>query len=319
MEPIASLAGKDPLTVVVTDSGLGGLSVAADIERRARSTGAYHSLRIIFANALPELRRGYNTMESVEDKIRVFDDALAGIVRCFRPDLILVACNTLSVLVPRTRSAGDVPVLGIVEAGVAMLEERLRAVDGSTAIVFATETTVEAGVHRALLVDRGIGAQRIVVQACPYLAREIENDAASELVASSIERFAATAVGRLPRSGGAIIAGLCCTHYGYCASQFLAALRPLVSGAVEVVNPNERMSGVLFPPGTRAAAGGTTEVSIRVVSRALITDEEVRSIATLIEPASSASAAALRGYERNRELFPFDERSLESSASARLG
>jgi glutamate racemase len=319
MDRIARVTGRDSITVLVTDTGLGGLSVAADIERRARTTGAFRSLRIIFANALPEARRGYNTMASVADKVRVFDDALAGMIRCYRPDLVLVACNTLSVLIPRTRSAQGVPVLGIVELGVAALEERLRANDDSTAIIFATETTVEAGVHRAMLVDRGLGAERIVQQACPLLAREIENDAASDIVASSIERFAAEAMAQVVRKGDAIIAGLCCTHYGYCAAQFLAALRPLARGTVEMVDPNLRMSRALFPPGRKPATGGSSEVSIRVVSRALIHDFEVRSIAALIEPVSTSAAAALRGYERNRELFPFDESSLEPSHAPQVG
>jgi len=46
---IARLAEKDSITVLVTDSGLGGLSVCADIESRARQTGLYRQIRIIFA------------------------------------------------------------------------------------------------------------------------------------------------------------------------------------------------------------------------------------------------------------------------------
>jgi glutamate racemase len=305
-ETIAEIARKDAITVLVTDSGLGGLSVAADIERRARTSGAYRSLHIIFANALPEASRGYNRMPTVERKVQVFDDALAGMVRWYKPDVILVACNTLSVLIPRTRGAQGTPLLGIVAMGVDMLEEKLKADPASSAIIFGTETTVAAGTHRSMLIDRGIAPERIVLQACPNLAGEIEADAKSDVVQTMIDLYASEAMGNLSRKDAAVVAGLCCTHYGYCGKEFAEALRPLATGGVQVVNPNERMSDVLFPAGKKPFAG-TPEVTVRVVSRAFISEVEIRSIGSLLEAASSATSAALNVYERKADLFPFDE------------
>jgi glutamate racemase len=302
--PLAGIAKRGSITVVVTDSGLGGVSVAAEIERRARETGAYRSMRIVFANALPEARRGYNTMASDDDRARVFAAALAGMSRAFRPDLILVACNTLSVLLPRVPYAAGSPVLGIVGLGVNMLEERLRAVPESSAIDFGTETTAAAGTHSAMLVERGVEPGRVVTQACPLLAREIESDATSAAVASMVDRFAGEAMGRIARPVENVIAGLCCTHYGYVADRFAEAVLRHGARMVEVANPNRRMSEVLFPAGARPGAGGA-DVSVRVVSRAEITGAEVRSIAALIEPISVPTAAALRAYERDTSLFPF--------------
>lgn len=306
LERITRIAGSDPVTVLVTDSGLGGLSVVAEIERHARDTGDIRSLRIVFANALPEARRGYNTMGSVEEKTRVFSAALDGMTRAFLPDVVLVACNTLSVLLPRIRVAADVSVLGIVELGVDALEERLRAVDDSTAVIFGTETTVVAGAHRSMLLGRGIEEERIVTQACPRLASEIEADAASDRVAAMIDRFAAEALGHVTWTSDAVVAGLCCTHYGYCAGQFLEALRRNGAERSEVVNPNQRMAHALFHEGSasRGVGGG---VSIRVVSRAEISNAEVRSIASLIDATSAATAAALRAWECRRDLFSLDE------------
>ena len=106
-QAVARLAERDSITVLVTDSGLGGLSVCADLDHRARATGRYRVLNIIFCNALPEASQGYNRMPSVERKIRVFDDALAGMARWYGPDALLVACNTLSVLIPRTTFVQD--------------------------------------------------------------------------------------------------------------------------------------------------------------------------------------------------------------------
>ena len=223
---IARVAQKDSITVLVTDSGLGGLSVCADLDARVRRTGAYRKVRIIFANALPESNRGYNRMKTTEEKVRVFDAALHGMARTFSPDVILVACNTLSVLIPQTGfvATSRIPVLGIVETGVGMLFEQLSADPASTAVIFGTETTIGADTHRRLLIERGIDPGRLVTQACPNLAGAIETDVRSGRVSAAITGFASEAAGKISPGTGRVLAGLCCTHYGYAAGQFQAAL-----------------------------------------------------------------------------------------------
>lgn len=305
-QAVAGLAERDSITVVVTDSGLGGLSVCADLDRKARATGRYRVLNIIFCNALPEANQGYNKMPSVERKVRVFDDALAGMARWYAPDAILVACNTLSVLIPRTAFAASspVPALGIVEMGVDAMAEKLDADSASTAIVFGTETTIAAGTHRELLLARGFGADRIVTQACPDLAGEIESDARSETVSTAIDLFAGEALGKVSRERSPVVAGLCCTHYGYCEEMFVSSLRGAGAANVTVVNPNSRMGDVLFPAGP-VERHVSLQITVRVVSRAVITPAEVASIGALLEPVSSATASALRAYELKRDLFPY--------------
>jgi len=305
-QAVARLAERDSITVLVTDSGLGGLSVCADLDHRARATGRYRVLNIIFCNALPEASQGYNRMPSVERKIGVFDDALAGMARWYGPDALLVACNTLSVLIPRTAfvQSSPLPVLGIVEMGVDAMTERLSADSTSTGIVFGTETTIATGTHRDLLLARGIAADRIVTQACPDLAGEIETDARSETVSTAIDRFAGEAMGSVGRKGSPLVAGLCCTHYGYCGEMFGSSLRRAGAADVTVVNPNSRMSDVLFPGGA-ARRSTSPQITVRVVSRAVITPAEAASIGRLLEPVSPATAAALRAYELKRDLFPY--------------
>jgi glutamate racemase len=305
-QSVARLADRDSLTVLVTDSGLGGLSVCADLDQKARATGRYRVLNIIFCNALPEASQGYNRMPSIERKIRVFDDALAGMVRWYAPDAILVACNTLSVLIPRTAfvHSSPVPVLGIVEMGVEVMAEKLSGESTSTVIIFGTETTIAAGTHRDLLLARGIAPDRIIAQACPDLAGEIEADARSETVATAIDLFAGEAMESVLRKGGPLVAGLCCTHYGYCGEMFGSSLRSAGADDVVVVNPNSRMSDALFPAGA-SGRYPAPQVTVRVVSRAAITPAEQASIGRLLEPVSQATAAALRTYELKRDLFPY--------------
>ncbi len=303
---IARLAEKDTLTVLVTDSGLGGISVCADIESRARQTGMYSQLRIIFANALPESSQGYNKMKSTAEKVRVFDAALHGMARWYKPDVILVACNTLSVLIPQTTfvDTTSVPVLGIVETGVEMLFERLSADPNSSAVIFATETTIGAGTHRKLLIEKGIDSMRLVPQACPDLAGEIEMDAGSDLVSSSIGAFVGDATLRLRTGTANVLAGLCCTHYGYVAKTFEGALRECGIEGVEIVDPNSRMGDILFPPG-KLRRSEKPDIHVAVVSRAIIVPAEISSISTLVESLSPATAAALRTYTVQRDLFMY--------------
>jgi len=304
---IARLAERDTLTVLVTDSGLGGLSVCADIESRARQSGHYRRMRIIFANALPESNRGYNRMKSTAEKIAVFDGAMRGMTRWYAPDAILVACNTLSVLIPETPFIGSspIPVLGIVETGVSMLEERLAGDPGSSAIIFGTETTIDADTHRKLLIAKGIDSQRVVSQACPNLAGEIEADTQSDMVRTIIDLAVSDAVGKLAGRGGTVLAGLCCTHYGYVARQFGESLRDQGVARTEIVDPNARMADVLFPHGGERRSD-KPDITVEVVSRAFISPTETASIGALLEPVSPATATALKNYTLNKDLFPFD-------------
>src|SRR5450759_529752 len=96
---------KPDVTIVVTDSGLGGLSVAADLAARLPASGIVRSARIVFVNAEPDVALGYNDMKLEADKVRVFDAALAAMETRYKPDLILIACNTLSVVYPGTAHA----------------------------------------------------------------------------------------------------------------------------------------------------------------------------------------------------------------------
>jgi glutamate racemase len=304
---IARLAERDSITVLVTDSGLGGLSVCADIESRARQTGLYRQIRIIFANAIPESNRGYNRMKNTADKIRVFNEALKGLAGWYAPDGILVACNTLSVLIPQTPFVAStaIPVLGIVETGVEMLYKRLVKEPKSTAIIFGTETTIEAGTHRQKLIEKGIDSARLVQQACPNLAGEIEADAQSDLVRTAVDLFVSDALERMSRKDDRVLAGLCCTHYGYVATQFGESLRSQGVADAEIIDPNARMSDVLFPPG-KPRRSNTPDIRVEVVSRAVIAPAEITSIGALVDPVSPATAAALRNYTLKRDLFPFD-------------
>jgi glutamate racemase len=193
-----------------------------------------------------------------------------------------------------------VPVIGIVELGVEMIAERLLRDPASTAVVFGTETTIGEKSHKLQLMARGIDSSRIAVEACPGLAGEIQTDPASDIVRSYIGMFVDEAVSTIKRSH-TIIAALCCTHYGYCSAQFAAAFAGEGYQA-EILNPNERMAALLFAP-ERDARFLLSRVSVRVVSRVVLSEQERAAIGALIRQEAPLTADALAQYQRLADLF----------------
>ncbi|NLH76453.1 MAG: EamA family transporter, partial [Acidobacteria bacterium] len=143
--------------VVLTDSGLGGLSICAGLERRLRTAGGGRRFDLVYVNAWPDEGRGYNDLPGDAARAAVFDRALAAMAR-YRPDLVVIACNTLSVVYEKTDFARSpvAPVTGIVDAGVELFAEALSGDPAATLVLFGTRTTVASGEHVRRLAARGI-------------------------------------------------------------------------------------------------------------------------------------------------------------------
>src|SRR5688572_1547992 len=117
-------------------------------------------------------------MPSREVKLQTFDRFLTNVTERYTPDFIYVACNTLSVLLPDTPYFQNavIPVKGIVETGAGLLLRELQADPQSVAMIFGTQTTIDAGVYPRLLEEQGVDVSRIISQACPGLADTISED-----------------------------------------------------------------------------------------------------------------------------------------------
>jgi len=303
---LEKLRAKDSLTLLITDSGLGGLSVAAGIEQKAREEKSFAHLRLVFFNAQPAVGVGYNKMKSREQKVRVFDDVLKGMCDRYSPDAIFIACNTLSVVYPFTRFSrtSSIPVVGIVGMGVDMIAEALAKDATATALIFGTETTIAADAHREGLLKKGIAPDRIVTQACPGLGGQIEEGATSKRVRQNIGGFVREAIGHAGTGRKTIVAGLCCTHYGYSEGVFRSQLAREGATTIVMVNPNIRMSSALFSP-DRKNTHPSGETTVEVVSRMPISQQEQTTIGALVRPMSKRTAAALKKYHHDPDLFHF--------------
>ena len=313
-------ATKEDVTILVTDSGLGGLSVAADLASRLPESGVFKNARIVFFNSLFHNRSGYNSLKSEEEKIRIFNIALETMAKKYQPDLLLIACNTLSVIYDRTpfSQRAKFPVIGIVETGVDEIAREFDRQPDATAIIFATVTTIAANSHKNQLVGRGYPPNQIIGQACHRLAGSIERGYDSEETIKYIEQFVTEALSQIEsanwRTDAPIFASLNCTHYGYSIQQFKNVFAAAGYPGIVIIDPNPKMADFLFEQ-SRLNRFPATTVTVEIVSKTEITPDKLASLGSLLELTSPETADALYNYQFDPELFDakFDSSTIESN------
>jgi glutamate racemase len=287
--------------ILITDSGVGGLSVVAYAERFVRTHGFSEPVRLTFANAAPANDYGYNSMPSREEKLATFDRFLRNVTERFAPDSIYVACNTLSVLLPDTPyfENAEIPIQGIVETGAGLLLRALEANPRSVAMIFGTQTTIDAGTYPRLLAERGVEPSRIVSQACPGLADTISEDREGTKTGAEIRGWVDAALKKMQHAGAPVVACLACTHYGYRKDLFAAAFEEAGVSAM-VVNPNESAVDDLFG---QQPEGPHREADVRFVTRYAIPDATVEALMYFLNAISPRTVAAMQNFEHLPDLF----------------
>lgn len=299
-EQLAAFFAKERVTVCVTDVGLGGLSVLSEIERRLQTDPLFPEIELLYFNAA--VNPGY-TQRPVPDQVDIFDAALTG-MEAYEPDIILIACNTLSVLYGETQwqKTAPIPVLNIVDFGVALFADAMLADPSSVALIFGTDTTAQVAAHRTALAERGVDPARVIMKGCPKLATRIQGNGADSPEADTIlSNFVSEAWEDMSQQLGAtgppgtVLAGMMCTHYGYSLPLWERALGQHAStgsaGAAapktRCINPNSDMAAYIFSASTRTLAARTV-ISIRVLSMVPLVSE-IDSIAPLREfPSANA-------------------------------
>ena len=89
------------MSLLITDSGLGGLSMLAHLvlELESKMIGeAGSEMKMVYLNAGPRDQYGYNDMASAEERVQVFNGLLEKAEDRFQPEKIFVACGSLSAL-----------------------------------------------------------------------------------------------------------------------------------------------------------------------------------------------------------------------------
>ena len=298
------LLEKEDITIVVTDSGLGGLSVVADAAEKFRQIAAFRKVNLVFFNALFSDQSGYNGLQTREKQLEVFSSALQSMQDLYAPDIILVACNTLSVLIPDTEFAGtsSVPVVGIVADGVKQIAEQLRGKPSARNIIFATQTTINEGTHKNLLLEQGFADDQVLTQSCPQLTLHIEQGYDSEYTEMLIDAYVDEALSRAGDTHGPLSVSFNCTHFGYSMEFWKLAF---ASRGVEVaafLDPNTQMIDFLLPASLQKRLP-KSEISVKVVSMIDIPADRQDSIGRWLHSVSPVTESALRDFELIPDLF----------------
>ena len=292
--------------ILITDSGVGGLSVCAYAEKFLRNHAFDEPVRLTYVNASPKNDFGYNSMGSKQEKLDNFDRFLDIVTDQYAPDSIFIACNTLSVLFQDTEfsKSEHVPVRGIVETGVTRLLRDLDRFPESTAVIFGTVTTIEAQAYPNMLTSEGVLGARIVSQACPSLADTISEDRGGSKANASIRKYVCAAMEKKEATATSCLAYLACTHYGYRKGYFLSAFEE--SGIeTEILNPNEFVVDDLFGSarGNLLGPGEENHIDVEFVTRYRIPETALETITFFLGDISPGTIRAFQDFTHAPELF----------------
>ncbi len=299
---LTSLFNKEEITLVITDSGLGGLTVMEAISNKMKKSGCFKKVNLVFVNALFDENTGYNSLQTKKEKTDMFDKVLTAIDNKYKPDAILIGCNTLSVLYGDTFHSGEskTPVIGIVEAGIELISEKLKADTSSVVIIFGTETTIEENSHRNGLLKQSIAGERIVTQACPQLQAYIEQSPTSEETEMLISVYMNEALEEVDNAGESVYISLNCSHFGYSEELWEKAFMDTGYRFGGILNPNAFMGDFLTEEKFRNRHG-ETNISFLVVSKVKLLN--AGPISGYFRENTPEIADALRRYTLVPDLF----------------
>jgi len=295
------------MKIVITDSGLGGLSVCAEIESIASKKNFTGQLDLIYFNSLPDNGYGYNNMKNDEEKAVVFNSALNSIESKFHPDMILIACNTLSVVFNKTRFSQNTKtkVVGIVDFGVEMIVRKYRENPNAMILLLGTPTTINSLTYQNKLIESNIPKEKIVGQSCFLLETKIQENPFSDDVLGLITKYAEEAKEKTVCEYDKIIILLACTHYVYSLELFDKVLQKVFSLPVILCNPNENMAESVF--GFIDENHSVNDITVKLFSRANISASEKEGIGKLIKHEAPKTYDALINPIINKQLFAFEK------------
>ena len=227
---------------LVVDSGIGGLAVAREIRRQQGQAD------IIYA--ADDAGFPYGEMTEAKLTFRVIE-LVERLVGRFRPDVVVIACNTASTLVlPPLRARFSIPVVGTVPA----IKPAAATSRSGLISVLATPGTIDRDYTRALIAEhapdrhvRLVGSFQLAPLAEAHMRGEAVETAAlaDEIRPAFIERDGART--------DLVVLG--CTHYVF----LLDLLKRAAAWPVRWIDSSPaiaRRALSLAPAGASARAGG---------------------------------------------------------------
>jgi glutamate racemase len=187
-------------TIVVFDSGLGGLTVFREVAK------ARPDARFLYVADDAFFPYGGRSENALVERVVALMGAL---IESERPDLIVIACNTASTLVlPHLRARFTIPFVGMVPA----IKPACAASRSQRVSVLGTEATVAREYTRALIRDFANGCDVTLVGSARLAAyAEAELAGAPVADAAIVQEIAPCFVDADGRRTDTIV--LACTHY----------------------------------------------------------------------------------------------------------
>ena len=278
--------------IIICDSGLGGLNIAAGFCRR---DNAGEPCELLYFNAYPEAGTGFNKLPSPRAQEELLQEVLESMKK-YSPDMCLIACNTLSIVYERLakRYIPAFPVHGIIDCAVNGMHRALLENKDSALLVLGTGTTVSSGVYTQRLTERNIAPERLAALACPGLATALESDPQAPEIAGTIGRYAAEAAGLLPMDLPVLHLALCCTHFEFAGELWQQQFQKYFSGRINIVNPNTLLTA------------DASAVSCRYLARIGFFPGALRAMTGFFAGRAPMLAKALDCAQIDEKLFTFN-------------
>lgn len=151
----------DDRCIGVFDSGIGGLTVVRELQRRLPNEA------IVYFGDTARVPYGIKSTQTVSR----FSREICEFLLRFDPKVIVVACNTASaVALTELEGTLPVPVYGVVEPGA---REAVLHAEGHTIAVIATEATILSDAYRKAMSKYNPSA-RVLQKACPLFVPLVE-------------------------------------------------------------------------------------------------------------------------------------------------
>jgi len=299
---MSTMKTVNDIKILVTDSGLGGLSVLNDILKKLKCESPYENVELIFADALFDANSGYNKLSTRQEKVDIFNVALFGMEKFFKPDIIFIACNTLSVLYEHTHFSKETntQVVGIVNFGVDLIFSKLSKTSDANVIIFATETTVNSSAHKQELVKKGILEERIFTKACPQLQSFIERNPNGLETKMLIEKYSTEILKEISNTANLFIS-LNCTHYGYSLNLWEDVFESKRIKLRGILDPNNQMATVLFSD--KILKTKKPNINIQIVSKVEMANDNKNAMIQLFKIEAPELSEAIENYIFKPDLF----------------
>lgn len=302
-------------TVIITDSGFGGLSVLAEVYERVKHVRFSRPVNLFFVEALPKNCQGYpwngySLMPDRDTRVQVLDNVLTGVTKSFHPSMIAVVCNTLSVILKDTAFYKSCPgmFIDVVDAGMNALKN-VSFQNDAFMVILGTQPTIDSDIHRRMLTDRQILPENRIIPApfppdanYPLL---IETEPESEKTIRIAGQVLEKALTEIP-ANAAIYVYLGCTHFGFVEHHYRNILKTKGFNRVWTVNPNGTMTEEIIR--RLEALKSTNEnhrsfhARLKVYSQFELTTRQMASGDTLIRPISVNTADALGHYTLKTDI-----------------